>query len=147
MKRIKIYTCGAMNGIPYDDQIDWRKNFENYVKYYNNSGCELVFVHPPLLYNYEVKSHYSESEIKEYELAQVRDSDIIVVNLDHIEKSIGAHYELSYADAMNAFGNKHIYIIGIGNAENLHPWIQLSLLRTESDIQSAGDYILKYLCK
>lgn len=145
MKRVKIYTAGAMKNIIFEEQIKWRIALENCLKAFKDSRCELVFIHPPYYYNYESHSQINEAEIKEYELNQVRDSDIIVVNLNHINNSVGTHYELSYADAINSFGHKHIYVIGIGSTANVHPWILSSLFRVEDSVESAANYIKEYL--
>lgn len=76
----------------------------------------------------------------------IRESDIVIVNLVGVNDSIGTHYELSTIDAMNSFGNRHIHAIGIGKPDTkIHPWIELSLLRSEEDYEKAAEYIVNYL--
>ena len=141
---IKIYTAGKMSGLTFEEQMQWRSVFEYKLK--KISDEVLVFLHPPLYYNYESPPlHKSEAEIKEWELNKIRECDIVVVNLDGINDSIGTHIELGLINAMNMFGNKHIYVIGIGDATDKHPWIQSSLLRVEPDIDAACNYINDYL--
>lgn len=143
MKSIKIYTAGKMSGLSYDEQMSWRENFERIIKIRITKNIELI--HPPRFYNYENRIHKNEREVKEWELNHLRDADIVVVNLDGINSSVGTHYELSFVDAINSFGNKHIYVIGIGNTDNLHPWINLSLFRVEHTIEDAVEYIATHL--
>jgi hypothetical protein len=82
----------------------------------------------------------------EWELSQVRDSDIMIVNLEGISESVGSHFEMGVAWSMNHFGNKHISVIGINeNNEELHPWIEESFLRVEDSLSGAADYISEYL--
>lgn len=144
MKTYKIYTAGKMFGLSFEEQMGWRKNIEQLIR--QRTDVPLRFVHPPLYFRYDKREHKSEREVKQWELSQVRDSDIVIVNLNGVNDSTGTHYELSMADAVNSFGNKHIYIIGIGKSDTqVHPWIELSLLRSEEEYEKAADYIADYL--
>lgn len=140
---IKIYTAGKMSGLTLEQQMQWRTELEYKLRKF--SEVKIEFIHPPLFYNYEKTYHKSEAEIKEWELNKIRECDIVVVNLDGIGSSVGTHFELGFINAMNMFGNKHIYVIGIGDTENLYSWIELSTLRIEPDVDSACQYINDYL--
>jgi len=139
----KIYTAGKMSGLTFDQQMNWRNKVE--VELRQRTDKPLTFLHPPMFYNYEHNHHHTEAEVKRWELNQLRTCDIVVVDLNGIESTIGTHYELSFVDAMNMFGNKHIYAIGIGSVRGTHPWIALSMHRVEPTIEDACDYIVKYL--
>lgn len=140
---IKIYTAGKMSGIPFDDQMKWRKEFEGCLR--NHTDKALTFIHPPLYYNYDHLNHKTEAEIKEWELNQLRECDIVIVNLKDVNTTVGTHFELGFINALNILGNKHVYVIGIGNENNIHPWIELSMFREEPNIESACEYITEYL--
>ena len=140
----QIYTCGKMGGTSYAEQMEWRRRIDHEIIIRRNHAS-VKFVHPPLYYNYERKLHHSEREIMEFSLAKVRQSDIVVVNLDGINSSVGSCYEIATAISVNNFGDKHIFIIGIGDDSNVHPWIKDSLSRCEKDIISAAEYIAAYL--
>ena len=139
----KIYTAGKMSGITFEDQMKWRKEFEHCLR--EHTDKQLSFLHPPLYYNYESINHKTEAEIKEWELNQLRDCNIVIVNLRDVNTTVGTHFELGFINAVNMFGNKHIYVIGIGDETNIHPWIELSMFRQEPNIESACDYITEYL--
>lgn len=146
----KIYTAGKMAGLSLYDQMEWRKRIENSVRCAANnvgiSQSKINFVHPPMFYQYGETYFQSEKEVKDWDLNQVRCSDIVIVDLDTIETSIGTHYELGMVDAVNSFGNKHIFVIGIGGEDKiLHPWIEDTLHRRESNYEDAADYIVNYL--
>ena len=82
----------------------------------------------------------------EWELNQIRDTDILIINAEGIGESVGSHFEMGVAWSMNHFGNKHISVIGINeNEECLHPWIQESFLRVEDSMSDAADFIVEYL--
>lgn len=146
----KIYTAGKMAGLSPYDQMEWRKEIELSVRHaadnYGIPQSEICFIHPPKFYQYGETYFQSEREVKDWDLNQVRNSDIVIVNLDTVETSTGTHYELAMVDAMNSFGNKHIFVIGIGNeGKSIHPWIEETLHRRESDYDDAADYIVNYL--
>lgn len=143
-KNFKIYTVGKMKDVSYATQLEWRVKIANCIR--QKTDKKITFIHPPLYYNYEEKGYKSEHEIKEWELNQVKNSDILIVNLDGINDSIGSHFEISAAETINSLTDKHIYIIGIGQSkEPLNPWIKLSLLRQETDFDKAAEYIADYL--
>ena len=141
----KIYTCGKMSGISFQEQMEWRSNIEHEVKIRTYYSADVKFIHPPMFYNYEENNHQSEREILEWEMAQLHDCDIIVVNLDGIEDTTGSHMELGAVQGINRFGDKHIFVIGLGKDENLHPWIRETCIRIEEDYAKAAEYITEYL--
>lgn len=141
MKTYKIFTAGKMGGLSYDEQIKWRKDFETILR--SRCNKSLIFVHPPMFYQYGDETN--EREAREWEINQLKDSDIVVVNLTTIADSIGTHIELGIIKAMNEFGYKHIHLIGVGEPNVSHPWIQMGMLRQENTLEDAADYISTYL--
>ena len=139
----KIYTAGKMSGLTLNKQVSWRNEFASLVE---DLGVSVNVVIPPFYYNPgDPDAANIEAEAKEWDLAQIRDSDIVVINLDGIEDSIGTHYELGYINAINSFGNKHIYVVGFGGNKELHPWIKLTLFHWEPNVIGAADFVAKYL--
>lgn len=94
---------------------------------------------------YQYGNETNEREAREWEISQLRDSDIVVVDLTTIADSIGTHIELGIIEAMNEFGYKHIHMIGIGKPNADHPWIQTGLLKQVDTPEDAADYIVNYL--
>lgn len=141
MKTYKIFTAGKMGGLSYDEQMKWRKDFETILC--SRCNKSLIFVHPPMFYQYGDETN--EREAREWEINQLKDSDIVVVNLTTIADSIGTHIELGIIKAMNEFGYKHIHLIGVGEPNVSHPWIQMGMLRQENTLEDAADYISTYL--
>lgn len=146
----RIYTAGKMAGLELNEQMAWRTEAELWVRdkavFAGIPQDKIKFIHPPTFYRYETNYHQSEKEVKDWELNQIRNCDAVIVNLDDVKSSVGTHYELATVDAVNAFGDKHIFVIGVGGAnEDLHPWIEETLHRRESNFQDAADYIVNYL--
>lgn len=141
----KIYTCGKMSGISFQEQMEWRLRIEGEVKKWLDFGQGVKFVHPPMFYNYEENYQKSEREILEWEMAQLHDCDIVIVNLDGIDSTVGSHMELGAVQGINRFGDKHIFVVGLGKDDGLHPWIKESCIRIEDDYAKAAEYIVEYL--
>ncbi len=133
-----------MAGLSFDEQMSWRYEIEDRIK--DKTDVSIKFVHPPLYYNHEEKGYKSQEEIKQWEIAQIRNSDIVIVNLDGINDSVGTHFELGVIDSMNDFGSRHIHALGIGKLnENIHPWIMETFLRCEDDCEKMAEYVVNYL--
>lgn len=130
-----------MGGLSYAEQMKWRNHFETVLR----ARCDksLTFVHPPMFYQYGDETN--EREARMWEINQLKDSDIVVVDLTTIADSIGTHIELGIIEAMNEFGYKHIHLIGVGEPNISHPWIQIGLFRQENTLEDAADYISTYL--
>ncbi len=144
--RKKIYTAGKMKGLSFSQQMWWRSSYEDLVlDYAEKAGLKSpVFVHPPNYYNYEENLHKSDREIFDWEMMQLRSADILVVNLNDIEESVGTIMEVSAAQTINRMGG-NIFILGIGWSECLHPWIRDSCLRIEDGTEGAAKYTVDYL--
>ena len=144
MKQYKIYTAGKMTGLTYEEQIGWREELGRAIRM--KSDQSVVVINPPKYYNpLDQNASRVEMEAKEWDLSQIADSDIVVFNLQDIETSIGTIYELGFVNALNAYTDKHIYVIGIGGERPLHPWIKSGMFRWEPDFWSAADYIVSHL--
>ena len=130
-----------MGGLTYAQQMKWRNQLESMIRTRTNKN--ITFIHPPMYYQYD--DNCDESEKMKWEISQIKDSDIVVVNLSTISDSIGTHIELGIIEAMNQFGYKHIHVVGLGNPDTDHPWIPLSILRQEETIEDVADYITEYL--
>ena len=82
-KTLKIYLAGKMGGLTYEQMNDWRISLTNRLNVAaENAGYKLMIINPVLFYNFEEKKYQSEKEVKDYDLAHVITSDLVIVNLD-----------------------------------------------------------------
>lgn len=141
IKTYKIFTAGKMGGLTYSEQMKWRNRIESIIR--ARTDKSLIFIHPPNYYQYD--DGVSETEKKVWEMSQIKDSDIVIMDLATIKDSIGTHIEIGLIEGMNQFGYKHIHIVGIGEPNTDHPWISQSILHREDTLEDAADYIINYL--
>lgn len=145
MKEYKIYTCGKMSGTTFEKQMKWRKNLEELVNEKYDGNDRIKFIHPPLFFNYEHMQHKTEREILDWEMKQLHDCDVVVVDFDGIDSTIGTHMEIGAVQGINRFGDKYIYVVGVGEEKKLHPWIKESCMRIENNLDDLAQYIAEYL--
>lgn len=141
----KIYTAGKMAGLDYAAQMGWRLDIEECVKSASTKDQSVRFIHPPMYFKYG-QDDAREDEVIAWEINQVCQSDVVVVNLDQIESTIGTHMELGAVLGANLAGRKPIFIVGVGKpTAPLHPWIKEACVRMFEDYWDAADYICRYL--
>ena len=128
-----------MGNLSFEEQSKWRKNISEAIK---TEGCDSekkasVF-NPVNYYNFEINSHKSEKEIMEFDLYNLRNSNLVIVNFND-EKSIGTAMELMLAKEYN------IPVIAFGiNGKQIHPWLIESCTRVCDDMRGVVDHIIQF---
>lgn len=141
----RVYLSGAMSyyftAEQYNKAIDWRVKSEKYLY-----GHGFKVFNPTSYYSFSDKKHTKKSEIMRFELfCQLTKCDVLLVNLDDIDKSIGTSDEVLYAYLNN------IPVIGYTEKDNvdwLHPWKYEQCMRIETGkdaLENSLDYICMYL--
>lgn len=135
----KIFTSGKMTGLPYEKQMGWRKQLE--YKLNEISDKDITFIHPPLFFSVDEPSEIA----REWEIKQLMDSDIVVIDLSTIKDSIGTHIELGIAETLSRTKTKPVYIVGVGEPNTDHSWITDGLLAYFCTVEEAAEFISDYL--
>lgn len=139
MEKLKIYLAGKMSGLTFEESDKWRRDFKRVFKReMNYDTMHYTVINPNDYYNFKNPSHQNEREVMQYDLNHVRNSDIIVVNLDDINTSIGTAIEL-YVAAQN-----NIPVLAWGSNEEwfvAHPWLKECITRWDTGIMDICRYI------
>jgi nucleoside 2-deoxyribosyltransferase len=139
-KHLKIYLAGKMTGLSFEEMNLWRNKIKGKLQQVASYGNhKLSIINPVDFYNFQSKNYQSEEEVEDYDLAHVISSDIIIVNLDGLNTSIGTIIELHDANY-----HHRIPVIALGSKEdydNLHPWIKRDITRVEETMDDIVDYI------
>lgn len=117
----------------FDECNQWRLNIKGAI---SDIDYGVAVINPNDHFNFLNSDEYeSEREIMEYDLYQVKDSDLIICNFND-PKSIGSACELAIAH------EKRIPIIGLNEEhKNIHPWLKEFCIRIFDDI----DYLIAYI--
>lgn len=146
MKLKTIYLAGAINGLTYPETTEWR----NEVKYYANKNNMQVLdpMRGKEFLNIDMDKPIDDSQLgveissKEIFLRDINDvkkSNIVVINLNHIKnkKYIGSNFELGYAFALD----KPIYSLNLPFQFSQHPFYKESIIK---NFDSPKDFV-KYI--
>lgn len=140
MKELKVYLCGKMGGLSLEEMNTWRVQIKKQLLDVSEQvGCKIIVVNPVDYYNFEKNCHQSEREVKNYDLAHVETSNILIANLDELISSDGSKAEMLIANYCHripviAFGDKQLY-------DKLHPWTQEDIMRVEKTPTDVVEYI------
>lgn len=143
MKVRSVYLAGAMGCLKDNPEAmnGWRIKASNYLKDYAVlKGEKINIVNPVDFFNFiEPRKYKTQAEIMNYDLFHVKKSDLILVNLDHINESPGTIVELYQANKIS-----DIPVVAFGKDDNVHPWILECVNRIETDLVSAIEYINEF---
>ena len=131
----KIYLSGGMTSLTPDEYIMWRERFKNAVTI--TYGKHPSFFDPTMFYQPNTGSYKSEREVMDYELDQLRHSDLVVVNFND-PHSIGTAMELAIAR------ENRIPVIGLNVNGELHPWLSECCIRMCSTFKELVEYVVDY---
>ena len=139
MEHVKIYLAGGMSNLTLAEQTQWRMRFKDAIRFGDyDIGKKPIFFDPTKNYSIFEQEHKSEREVFEYDLYNLKRSDLVVVNFNSTN-SIGTAMELAIAKENN------IPVIGL-NKENadLHPWILECCTRICGDFRELVEYVAKF---
>jgi len=86
-----------MGGLSFEEYSEWRNEITDRLKRRCDDNVNLTVINPPEFFNFEMDvSSYTNTEIYEFEMRAVRESDFIIANLNYND-SIGTSHELAVA--------------------------------------------------
>lgn len=139
METCSVYLSGGMGNLSFEEQSKWRKQVINAIKF-GDYHCEKkpIFFNPVDFYNFQEKRHKSEREAMEFDLYNLRNSNIVIANFND-EKSIGTAMELmlakEYRIPVIAFGAK---------GKEIHPWLSECCTRICDDLRECVEHIVEF---
>jgi nucleoside 2-deoxyribosyltransferase len=125
---------------------EWRIHVKDF---FEKNNDDYKVINPTDYYQYGKNYHKTDKEVFRFDLRKVSNSDIVLVNLNDIRKSIGTCIEVYEAYKNN------IPVVGFLNDELpveemiklIHPWIYCCVDRIETGKESlskAINYIIDY---
>lgn len=130
---IKVFLSGAIKHVN-DYGEAWRYAAE---KSLNEFGIKVFS--PNKYYNYDDKSSFTIKECRKLFFNHLRKSDVVLVNLNYSDSSVGTGMEISLANELK------IPIIGFGN-EEIYDWVIDCCDVVLDNLEDAIDYIKSMYC-
>lgn len=90
----KIYLAGSCEAESLEGRSAWRNICEEWFEKYTDG---FVVINPVAYFDYSRNDHKSDAEVFRYFNRKVKESDLILVNLKNIRKSVGTICELAWA--------------------------------------------------
>ena len=138
IETIKIYLSGSMSGVSFEEQTKWRQKVMEALKFGYEREKNISFFNPVSYYNFKEKRYKNEKEVMEFDLYNLRNSDLIIVNFNNVW-SIGTAMELMLAKELR------IPIVGWNSSnEELHPWLTECVTRMCEDLREAVEYTVEF---
>ena len=134
MSKPRCYLSAKMSGLDPEVANAWRLKATEFLEENFN-----VF-NPCIYYNFSMSPlSYTEEEVKQFDLWNLKHSDIVLVNLDYPD-SIGTAIELHMAH-----DEWEIPVIGYGGKDLwIHPWMKLCITKRCDMLEDAVNYINGY---
>ena len=129
MKKLNVYLSGCVKLIDEEFQ-GWRDTC------LNQPYAVLNFIDPNRYFNYTNKLPKTNKQCQDLFMWQIEHSDILLVNLDHSNLSVGTGMEIEHAYCRN------IPIIGFGKDESTwYGWAESRCSVVFDDLEDAICYI------
>lgn len=125
---------------------EWRRYVKEFFEKYTDN---YRVINPTDYYQYGKNYHKTDKEIFRFDLRKVSNSDIVLVNLNDIRKSIGSCIEIyeSYKNNIPVIGFLDDELPVEEMIKRIHPWIYCCVDRIETgkdSLNKALNYIIDY---
>lgn len=134
MNGLKIYLSSATKQVDKEFQ-DWRTKCVNF---WHEAGVyyDLDFINPIAYFNYTDKLPKTDKQCLDLFMWMIDKSDVLLINLDHSDSSIGAAMEVEHAYC------KGIPIIAFGKKKDTwYNWVVERVSIVFDSLDDAVDYI------
>ena len=134
--KLNIYTAGAMKNVSDSIAKKWRYDIFAYME--REEAPAFVFI-PQDYFDYVNVRHKTEKQVLDYFFHQIEQSDLMIVNLDYTNSSVGTAMEICHAHDYN------IPIIGLSvNNEEVYPWCSEMCTVVFDNLDGLLEYINTY---
>lgn len=129
-----VYLAGACRGM-HDGGKEWRLKAENIFKNISEAkDVTIKVINPTRYFDRDGGNAITNKQVKQFYLSRIRKCDLILVNLEHTNTSIGTAQELQFAV------DNHIPIIGFNDYDS-YEWLPEDCDVIFKGINEAIDYI------
>ncbi len=136
---LTIYLAGKMDGLSDSEMKKWRNLLKSELEKYSDiDNYKTNVVSPCDYFNFNEQRYQNEQEIMKFDLSLVKNSDIVIVNTNGLNSSIG-----SIIEVYEAWKND-IPVIAYdenGDYRTIHPWLKCCITRADSCVIDICEYI------
>lgn len=156
--KLTIYLAGRMSGLTEIEYNTWRNTLKRKLEIAATCCNSLIqVINPADYFDFGNIEDHTDKEIMQFDLNMVRQSNIVIVNVNGINESIGTAIEVYEANRLNipviAYANVPEILEHKRNDiifDKIHPWIKECLttklmFRADDVVQHVKDfYMVRY---
>lgn len=135
---LTVYLAGKCRGLE-DEGTSWRNEIAvklQTVAEWINSDIQVI--DPTKYFSYSENKHKSNKQVKEFFLDKISQCDLVIVNLDDSDSSVGTAQECQFAV------DNRIPIVGFGT-KNMYEWIaEVDCQVVFDSMHEVVDYVRDY---
>lgn len=135
---LTVYLAGKCRGLE-DEGTSWRNEIAvklQTVAEWINSDIRVI--DPTKYFSYSENKHKSNKQVKEFFLDKISQCDLVIVNLDDSDSSVGTAQECQFAV------DNRIPIVGFGT-KNMYEWIaEVDCQVVFDSMHEVVDYVRDY---
>ncbi len=137
MVKLKVYTAGAISGVPFKEANEWRRQVKALFRC-KFIGDEAYIFNPLEAFPPEDFTDANEYYAMKADIRKLKASDVVICNISSNPKSIGTNMELAIA-------HEHDIPVYIYNptGEKLHPWQILMSDKSFTTLEDLVDEIYR----
>ena len=140
--KLTIYLAGKMSGLNKNDYCKWRSELTDaLIDKAFLVGSSIQIINPTDYFDFDDMDRHLEKEVMQFDLNMVRQSDIVIANVNGINESIGTAIELYEANRLD------IPVIDYTEGDvnnNIHPWIENCLSTVQMNRSELITYIIDF---
>lgn len=133
-KEIEVYLAGSCKNVSVEERNKWR---DFLVETLENRSNHLIAFNPNGHFAYEKNNPNNEKLVMDFFLHRLSNCEIVVVNLNNSDKSVGTGIEFGMALAQNKF------IIGFGDT-NVYEYMREKCSVVFSDVDEVAVFLLEH---
>lgn len=132
--KTKVYLAGSCRNVPVEQRNSWR----NYIEEMLVNYTDLSVFNPNRHFSYEKNNVNNEKLVMDYfTLFNLKNTDVVVLNLNDSAVSVGTGIEIGYALALNKF------IIGFGS-NNVYEYLRDKCSVVFDDVDKIVDFLIEH---
>lgn len=137
---LSIYLAGASKCLE-DEGRGWKESAEKILaEVSKNTGVCLDVTNPIKYFSYSEPKYKTQKQVKQFYMYKIKQCDLLLVNLDDTDKSVGTGQEVQAAVMLGK------PVIGFGK-KNVYPWIsEVDCDVVFDTVFEAANYISEYFC-
>lgn len=144
--KLTIYLAGRMGGLTKTEYNTWREVLRKKLEIAAECCNSIIqVINPADYFDFDNMEDHTDKEIMQFDLNMVRQSDIVIANINGINKSIGTAIEVYEANRLN------IPVIAYSDVldgkkgdifDKIHPWIKECLT---TNLMFHADDVVQYV--